>query len=356
MKLLTKYMIKNHTRLIFMTLAIGISIFILIDLIEKADIFMASKKPIKYALEYYVLKLPFIISQTLPAVFLLASVIFLSVMVSSRESIALQAGGISMYTVTKNLIFIGIFWAAAQFLLSQLVMNEAEQKVLNLWRYEIREWRFVEKSINNLWLTDNDYLVHAGVVYERGKGENLSAYKLSEDSKTIEEIVRAERFFVEKGAWQLENVTLYYPEQFLEKKQDKLLLPIEQNLRFYFISNQEDNPQTLSFFVLGEAIERLRNSGSNIENMLTVWHSKITYSLMIVVFAVLAVAIISYKSNVYLAVILAVVASFVSYVLSTLGVMLGQSGKLPPVFAAWFPCVLLFVSGYAKIYFGFSRR
>lgn len=356
MKLLTKYMIKNHTRLILMTLAIGISIFILIDLIEKADIFMASKKPLMYALEYYVLKLPFIVSQTLPAVFLLASVIFLSVMVSSRESIALQAGGISVYTVTKNLVFIGIFWALAQFFLSQLVMNVAEQRALSLWKYEIRERIFIENSLKNLWFTDDEYLVHAGIAYERGKGENLSVYKLSDDSKTIEEIIRAERFFAEKGAWQLENVTFYYPEQFLEKREKRAVLPIDQSLRFYFISNQEDNPQTLSFFVLGEAIERLQDSGSNIENMLTVWHSKITYSVMIVVFAVLAVAIISYKANVYLAVILAVVTSFVSYVLSSLGIMLGQSGKIPPVFAAWFPCVVLFVLGYLKIYFGFSKR
>ncbi len=76
MKLLTKYMIKNHSRLVFITLAIGICIFILIDSIEKADIFMASRKPFAYALEYYFLKLPFIVSQTLPSIFLLASVIF----------------------------------------------------------------------------------------------------------------------------------------------------------------------------------------------------------------------------------------------------------------------------------------
>lgn len=356
MKILTKYMIKNHSRLVIMTLAIGISIFILIDLIEKADIFMASKKPLLYALEYYFLKLPFIVSQTLPAVFLLASVIFLSIMVSARESVALQAGGVSVYTITKNLICIGIFWAVVQFLLSQLVMNVAEQKALSLWRYDIRERVFVENSLKNLWFVEDDYLINLGVVYERGHGTDLSAYKLSEDSKTIEVIIRAERFTVEKGAWKLENAVVYYPEQFKETAFDEYLLPIDQTVRFYFISNQEDNPETLSFFVLGEAIKRLRDSGSNIENLLTVWHGKITYSVMIIVFAVLAVAIISYKENVYLAVILAVVTSFLSYVLSTLGVSLGQSGKLPPVFAAWFPCVLLFVVGYLKIYFGFSKR
>lgn len=356
MKLLTKYIIKNHTRLVLMTIAISISIFILIDLIEKADIFMASQKPFLYAVEYYILKLPFIVSQTLPAVFLLASVIFLSIMVSSRESIALQAGGISVYTVTLNLIGIGIFWALAQFFLSQLLMNVTEQRAVSLWKYEIRNWDYVEKSLDNLWFVDNEYMVRLGKVYERGYGENLVAYKLSEQSKAIEEIVRAEKFTVEKGSWKLENVTLYSPEKYLQVKKDTAELPIDQTVRFYFISNQEDNPQTLSFFVLGEAIKRLQNSGSNIESMLTVWHSKMTYSVMIVVFAVLAVAIISYKANVYLAVILAVVLSFVSYVLTALGISLGQSGKVPPVFATWFPCVLLFALGYLKIYFGFSKR
>ena len=152
MKLLTKYIIKNHTRLIFMTLAIGICIFILIDLIEKADIFMASRKPLMYALQYYFLKLPFIVSQTLPSIFLLSSVIFLSLMITSREAIALQAGGVSVYEITKNLVGLGIFWAVMQFVLSQMIMYATEQKAFSLWRYEVRERVFTENSLENVWL------------------------------------------------------------------------------------------------------------------------------------------------------------------------------------------------------------
>ncbi len=356
MKLLTKYMIKNHSRLVFITLAIGICIFILIDLIEKADIFMASRKPFAYALEYYFLKLPFIVSQTLPSIFLLASVIFLSLMVSSREIIALQAGGVSVYTITKNLIGLGIFWALAQFALSQMLMHVTEQKANFLWRYEVRERIFVEKSLENLWFFDSGYIVHVGLIYERGRGENFVAYKLADNARSAEGIIRAEKFTAHDNGWELENVKLYYPEKYIEKEQKAFTLPIEQSVRFYFISSQDENPQTLSFFVLGEAIKRLQDSGSNIENMQTIWHSKITYSVMIVVFAVLAVAIISFNANSYIAVMLAVVVSFVSYVLSSFGMFLGQSGKIPPVFGAWFPCVLLLVLGYLKIYIGFSKR
>ena len=292
---------------------------------------MASRKPFAYALEYYFLKLPFIVSQTLPSIFLLASVIFLSLMVSSREIIALQAGGVSVYTITKNLIGLGIFWALAQFALSQMLMHVTEQKANFLWRYEVRERIFVEKSLENLWFFDSGYIVHVGLIYERGRGENFVAYKLADNARSAEEIIRAEKFTAHDNGWELENVKLYYPEKYIEKEQKAFTLPIEQSVRFYFISSQDENPQTLSFFVLGEAIKRLQDSGSNIENMQTIWHSKITYSMMIVVFAVLAVAIISFNANSYIAVMLAVVVSFVSYVLSSFGMFLGQSGKIPPV-------------------------
>lgn len=356
MKLLTKYMIKSHTRLLFMTLAIGVCIFILIDLIEKADIFMGSRKPLLYALEYYCLKMPFIVSQTLPSIFLLSSVIFLSLMVSSREAIALQAGGVSIYEITINLIGLGIFWAVVQFVLSQMVMYATEQKAFFLWRYEVRERVFVENSLENVWFLDSGYIVHVGLLYERGHGENLVAYKVNEETQTVDEIIRAKTFTAYNDVWTLENAKFYYPEKFLEEQKDTFILPVNQSVHFYFISNQEEKTERLSFFLLGEAIERLRASGSNIENMQTIWHSKITYPVMIAVFAVLAVAIVSYNANIYLAVMLAVVVSFLSYVLSSFGMFLGQSGKVPPVFGAWFPCVLLFVLGYLKIYSGFSKR
>lgn len=356
MKLLTKYIIKNHTRLMFMTLAIGVCIFILIDLIEKADIFMASRKPLFYALQYYFLKLPFIISQTLPSIFLLSSVIFLSLMITSREAIALQAGGVSVYELTKNLVGLGIFWAAAQFILSQMVMYVTEQQAFSLWKYEVRERVFVENSLENVWFLDSGYIVHVGLLYERGYGENLIAYKVNDETQTVDEIIRAKNFTAYNDIWELENVKFSYPEKFQEEQKEQFVLPVHQSVHFYFMSNQDEKTERLSFFLLGEAIERLRASGSNIESMQTIWHSKITYSIMVAVFAVLAVAIVSYNANIYVAVMLAVVVSFISYVLSNFGLFLGQSGKVPPIFGAWFPCVFLLLLGYLKIYLGFSKR
>lgn len=356
MNLLTKYIFKNHTRLIFMTLGIGVSLFILIDLIEKADIFMGSKKPLIYALEYYILKLPFIVSQILPSVFLLASVIFLALMIGAREGIALQAGGISMFTITKILIFVGIFWAILQFILAQLIMPITEERAYHLWRYDVRERIMVEQKIENLWFTDNGYIVQVGEITESGKGLNLTAYKLSSDAKEIKEIVRAKQVDVKKRLWTLHDLIIYNPNEFESTFKDEFVLPISQSIRFYFISTKEEKPQNLSFFVLTEAIEKLKSSGSNIENLLTIWHSKITYSVMMIVFSVLSVAIISYKENIYLAVIMATVTAFVSYVLNTIGISIGQSGKIPPIFAAWFPCFLLFIIGYWRIYCSFSKR
>ena len=247
MNLLTKYIFKNHTRLIFMTLGIGVSLFILIDLIEKADIFMGSKKPLIYALEYYILKLPFIVSQILPSVFLLASVIFLALMIDAREGIALQAGGISMFTITKILIFVGIFWAILQFILAQLIMPITEEKAYHLWRYDVRERIMVEQKIENLWFTDNGYIVQVGEITESGKGLNLTAYKLSSDAKEIKEIIRAKQVDVKKRLWTLHDLVIYNPNEFESTFKDEFVLPISQSIRFYFISTKKKNHKTYLF-------------------------------------------------------------------------------------------------------------
>lgn len=65
-------------------------------------------------LTYFVVKMPLVISQILPVIFLLSTVIQLCIMARSRELTALQAGGISLGVVANSMILCGIFWGGVQ--------------------------------------------------------------------------------------------------------------------------------------------------------------------------------------------------------------------------------------------------
>jgi len=356
MKLLSKYMVKNHSYFLLVTLAIGIGIFIIIDLIERADAFLAIEGGAGFIIPFYLAKLPGIVSQILPAVFLLASVILLCVMIAARELIALHAGGISISVLAKILMCCGIFWAIVQFLCSQLLVSYGEDTAQRIWYEDVRRFTFViEKKIENVWFTEDNYVVFLGKILESGKGEKFIAYELSDDKSRINMIIRAESFVAKEGEWLLDNVALTRPDTFEYTFEPLATIPIGQSARFFFIGEQND-PQNLDFFVLGEAIERLGFAGSNVENLETIWFGKLAYSASIIVLALVSVAIVTYKDNIYLAVVLAVVVAFLAYVFTILGDSLGKEGIIPPIVAAWGPQSIIFLLAFMRIQYVSIRR
>lgn len=354
MSLLFRYIFKNHFRLVCMTLAVGLGIFILTDLVENADAFFAVDNSIKLIVQFYFARIPSIISQILPAVFLLASVILLCMMISSRENTALSAGGISVYIMAKMLFLCGVFWAILQFMFSQVFAVTGDAYAERLWDEKVRSRVITEEIITNVWFIDNNYMISLDTVKESGYGENLVAYELAENGKEIRTIVRAEKFHAEPYNWILTDVTISNLDDYSEITKDIYTLAIEQSVDFFFIGEQS-KPQTLSFFVLGEAIDRLEHTGSNVGALSTVWHSKLAYACSLVVMAFIAMAIVSCRENVYVAVAISIVITFVAYVLTMFGDSLGQQGVVPPFVGAWGPQILLFLVASGRLQYISNR-
>lgn len=355
MTILSKYVIKNHTSFMLLTLGLGIAIFIIIDLIERADIFLTYEGGGAYILPYYLLKLPGIISQILPAVFLLATVILLCIMNSSRETVALFAGGISLAVLIRILMILGLFWGCVQFFCSQVLVVYCEESATKMWREDVRKWDNDEKKIESQWFIEDQFIVHVNTMFESGKGTGFTAYQLSRNENEIRATIKAQSFVAKENQWILNNVTIMKPNSFEIEFLDVADLPLAQNPSFFFVAQQRE-PQKLDFFILGQAIERLEVSGSNVEDLKTIWYGKLAYSLSICVFAFVATAIVTYKENVYIAVILSVVMAFCAYVLTMFGDSLGKVGSIPPLVAAFGPQFLVFSGAFARIFYVLSNK
>lgn len=114
MSLLFRYLTKNNAMILLPTLAVGIGLYVLTDLFERLDNFIEAGLSVGMVLTYFVVKMPLVISQILPVIFLLSTVIQLCIMARSRELTALQAGGISLGVVANSMILCGIFWGGVQ--------------------------------------------------------------------------------------------------------------------------------------------------------------------------------------------------------------------------------------------------
>lgn len=336
MSLLARYLFRNNLMLILPTLAIGTGLYILSDLFDRLDDFLGSGVSFGMAAWYFVAKTPLIISQILPAVFLLATLTQLCLMSRGRELIALQAGGISLGRVARILVCCGVVWAVVQLGFSQALGVSGEVEAARIWSEEVRGKTQSTDTLYNVWFTDGPYVVNlTEVTPARKEGGGFAAYELSPDGLSITRMLRAARFTATLGNWVLFDVNQFDPTGYFSTRHDTLSLHLRQDVRAFLVTAGNTDPSRLPLWQLGSAIRRLSASGSNVEGVRTAWHMKLAYAASLVVMALVAAALVTWRDNIYLCIGLALAITFLFYTLFTVGGTLGQKGIISPPLAAW---------------------
>ena len=147
--------------------------------------------------------------------------------------------------------------------------------------------------------------------------------------------MQASTFAAEPSHWALQDVHVYTPDTFTQEQEPDFVLPLRQDPETFRLVSTGTKPQQLPLWQLGDAISQLKSSGSNVEALRTAWHAKLAYAASILVMAFVATAIVSWKDNIYIAVTVALLCTFLYFAVYTLGTTLGQRGILHPFLAAW---------------------
>ena len=338
MTLLSRYLIRQNLFLLSIILLAGTGIYLLTDLFERLDDFLDAGLGLGMLLGYLLVKIPLIISQILPAVFFLSLVLQLHFLDRTRELLALEAGGISPLILLRFILIYSLLWAGGQLVFSQALSVVGERMASRIWEEDVRKHSREQATLKGLWFTEQDIIVHIGLCYPaQGKGENLQAYSLDATGTTITKIIKAKTFSVEDGKWILVDGEILTPASYTQSAFEKMELPLRQHLQTFQLGEARSGQQAsqLSLGELSKSIKRLRQAGSNVEILRTIWHGKLAYAASLMVLGALALVISQATRNIYKAVALSLVVAFLYYGLSTLGASLGQKGILPPPIGAW---------------------
>jgi lipopolysaccharide export system permease protein len=335
MSLLFRVVIRNNTLLLLPALSAGAGIYVLTDLFERLDSFIDAQVGVKTVLLYFAYKLPLIISQILPVVFLLVTVIQICLMLRAREITALYAGGVSPLIILRMLFVCGALWSVIQLGFSEWLGAEGEQQSSRIWQEQVRKRNLSQTVLSQVWFTEDAWIVSLGTLRPDNTGDDFRAYRLSPDALRVEELVSASRYAAGPGDWSVSDALRVYPNQYRQERLDTLPLPLRQDPASFRLVGAGSNPRQLSVAQLGRAIDALYASGSNVEALRTAWHGKIAYAAALGVMALVAMAIASWKDNMYIAAGLALLVTFLYYTVYTVATTLGQQGVLPPFLAAW---------------------
>lgn len=338
---LGRYLARQNLFLILMCLCVGTGIYLLSDLFDRVDDFVSAGLGLGSILTYFAVKLPVILSQILPAVFLLALVVQLGLVSRSRELMALRAGGLSPSWFTRFFLIYALAWSLVQFGFSQVLGVYGEREAGRIWKEDVRKKQMDKLTLKNLWFRDGAYIVEMdeGVV-ARNQATGVTVYEFDTESQKLVRILSARAAEGGSGGWSLNGVTILDTASFLSSQEDSLSLPLHQELKAFAAADQSESQTLLPIWQLSKTIDELRESGSNVERLRTAWHSRFSYAFSIAIMALLALALTSWSENLYLNLGLSLSLVFVQYGMHAVGVTAGDKGLLPPFIAAWLGNIL----------------
>jgi len=347
---LGRYLILQNLYLMAVCLFAGTCIYLLSDIFDRLDDFIKAGLGAETILFYFLVKTPMIISQLLPAVFLLALVLQLGILSRTREMLALRAGGVSFGWFVRFFLVYAVIWSMGQMAFSQFLGVFGEYEANRIWKEDVRKRQVDELVIKDLWFRDGPFIVLAREAFPgMSRATDITVYEFASDNLDLIRILTARRALIDDNGWGLLDVQELDTRTFASVSRQSQFLSVRQNLKAYAAVELKGDTADLPLFELSKAIQKLEESGSNVEILKTVWHAKWSYAFSISVMALLALALITFSENVYANVGLSLLLIFVQYGVHTVGATAGEQAVLPPFLAAWLGNIVMGALASARL-------
>ncbi|MDG4474700.1 LptF/LptG family permease [Thiovibrio frasassiensis] len=138
MKLLDRYLMAQFAKNLVLVICSLIAIYLLVDFFERLDNFLEAKKTIGLAIQFLLLKLPFMYMQLIPVCLLLAGIITLGILNQHLEFMALMASGISVLRIIRPLLVAAALFTLLTLAIGQWLLPPTTAATNRIWYEEVK--------------------------------------------------------------------------------------------------------------------------------------------------------------------------------------------------------------------------
>lgn len=352
MRILDRYLIKEFSRSLVLTIASLLGIYVIIEFFERLDDVIKSGFTSGYALKYLGYSVPGILFQILPVAFLLAVLLTLGLMSRNRELLAIKAGGISLYRTASVILIIAAFVCALSFICQETILTRSNQ--LAIYYKSVMEGKNPRKDARQsqtwFWISQG-----------RGKNPRHSSkervFNIRLVNKELQEIhgiilfeldsrfriirrVDAQRGDCRNGIWCFYHGVerIFSPDNFSKmtyREFEKEPFPIPE--RFEDVFALQKLPEEMTYQELSQYIERLKEAGYRTDKHLVDLHAKISMACITFIMTLIGIsfAVKIDRSARLFNIGLGLLISFIYWVIFYISISLGHAGAIPPILAAW---------------------
>jgi len=353
--LLDDYVLRDFFIYLGMILSTFLVLVIVFTLFELLGDILKNQVPATVVAEYLLNVAPYLLYNVAPLVMLLAVLVTFGMMQRSNEITAIKATGTSIYRIVTPVIVaagvlaVGLFFAD-QFYLphtnkrQEALHNQIKGKPPQTYLRPDRSWIFGQ---------NNDIYYYQFFDPDHDQFGNVTVFKLDRASFAITRRIHADR-----AHW-ADNLNRWVYEQGWDRA---LNVSAIANYRPFEVATFPDLPETPSYFKkevkqytemnyeeLRRYIGDLQQGGFDVVRLRVQLHKKLSYPLITLIMAVLAVpfSLSPGKKGAITGVAVAVGIAVFYTVVSRLFEAMGDLSQLPPALAAWSPdLIFALVGGY----------
>ena len=340
MRTLDRYLLREFAGYLALGLLGFITIFIVVDVFEKIDVFLDHSAPASLVFRFYVYRVPEVVVRVLPVALLLATFLSLGQLNKFGELTAMRAAGLSLIRILLPVFAVATLGVLGSLALSEVVVPGANRERDRIYEEQIQRLRprTVTERADVTYLGGGGrifymrlYLVierrmHEVSLQEFQNGQlmrRIDAAEATWDGKRWVFSTGFLRTFLEGGGEKVEPFGRMSVEGIPERPED--------------FAKETRQPDEMSYPELRSYVEKLRASGSRVSNYLVDLHLKLAFPLvnLIVVMIGAPIATRLRMQSAALGFGLSVTISFLYYAFMRTGQALGHNGALPPYLAAW---------------------
>lgn len=349
MKTLDRYVLRQFLR-IFVVCVVGVPfIFIIINLTEQIDNYLADQLTGGSILAHYVYQIPYYGLLSFPIAALLAAVFTVSTMTRHFEVSAAKAGGVSFYRLVTPLLVFAMMISIVALGLTEVVpaANRKSEDALGetasqregnrvsfIFRGEDGRYYYIRRLASGRGEIDDILIIREGTGYA------YPSYSASADEARWDE--QRQRWVMEVGHLR------YFPE-----RDRTIAFRFDELWQRGFTETPAEllarpkGEEEMGYAELGRYIDAIERSGSKAGKLRVEQQLKLAFpfTCFIIVMFGLPLANSSRKGGASLSIGIALGTTILFLVLVRVAQAMGAAGVIPPVAAAWLANVLFLVAG-----------
>ncbi|MDD2541778.1 MAG: LPS export ABC transporter permease LptG [Desulfuromonadaceae bacterium] len=350
MGILYRYIARTWLRLLMLCLSGFVGIYLVIDLIEKIPRFLRVGGTAGDIIQYFIWKLPEMVSRTATFSILMATLLTLGVLSRDSEIIAMRSCGVSLLKIALPMLTLGFVASIVLLINSEFILPHSYARTELIDRVKIKKKDGnVTFKRNNIWFRSKSMILQARLFDP--KTRTLSGVVVWNVDELMNPVSRidADSAVYREGHWLLKStalrnftsVTGYAPHL-------AQTMNVDLNLKIEDLQVLDKDADNMSIRTLKEYAENLRRGGYQAYRYLTLMHTKIAspFAALIMVLLGIPFALRNSRSGgIAMGIGASIGIGFVYFVVNAVLLSYGRSGVLTPVVAAWGANIIFMLSG-----------